>query len=494
MKISIITVTLNSEKTIRDTLNSVLSQKYKNLEHIIVDGGSTDSTVSILKKYPNKNKKIIIKKNSSIYEAMNIGVKIAKGDFIGILNSDDIYQNDKVIGDIYSEIKKNPRIKIFIGNLIYFKDRDFYNIKREFNSINFKAWMLRFGIMPPHPSTFINKEVYQQNGYYNSNLKIASDFDFFFRTIYKRKIKFKIINKTLVRMRLGGVSGLGFSSFLKINNEIGLTFKNNYNNLNYLFSLFRLPSKLKQFFFINNKRLNKDFIKPAFYFDKQSKFIDNFNLIDSVKKIPFNKNFVLSAMNLAYLGSYAENIVHPFKDLYHWPDGIFAKKFINIKKIPGRDLLKKMIIPKEIKKILVMGVLSDRSKEYLENKFLIRVEHKELPFGDINKIKKKIIIKKNVLVLITLPTPKQEQYALYLTKNNSFFKIICIGGSVQMASREDKHVPDYLSNFEYIWRLRTDTLRRSKRLIKNYLYFYTRKIFSDIYTKVSFSFVDKLDS
>jgi len=494
MKISIITVTLNSEKTIRDTLNSVLSQNHKNLEHIIVDGGSNDSTLSILKKYPNKNKKIIIKKNSSIYEAMNIGIKNANGDFIGVLNSDDIYQNCKVINDVCKEIKKNPISKIFIGNLVYFKDKDFYNVKRYFNSINFKAWMLRFGIMPPHPSTFISKKIYKENGYYNPNLKIASDFEFFFRIIYLRKIKFIIINRTLVRMRLGGVSGLGLSSFFKINNEIRSAFKDSNINLSYLSTLFRLPSKIKQIFFINNMKLNKNFIKPDFYFEKEFKFIDNFNLIDNVNKIPFNKNFVLSAMNLAYLGSFAENLVHPFKNLYHWPDGIFIKKFLNIKKIPGRDLLRKMIIPKEIKKILVLGVLSQRSKKYLENKFLLNVEHMELPFGEINKIKKKIIIKKNVLVLLTLPTPKQEQYALFLSKTNNFYKIICIGGSVQMASREDRHVPDYLTNFEYIWRLRTDTVRRSKRLIRNYLYFYIKKIFSNIYTKVSFSFIDKSDT
>ena len=104
MKISIITVTLNSSKTLRDTLNSVLSQTYKNIEHIIVDGGSRDETQAILKRYPNKNKKVYTKKGSGIYAAINYGIKKSKGDFITILNSDDFYQSEITIKNV---VKKN---------------------------------------------------------------------------------------------------------------------------------------------------------------------------------------------------------------------------------------------------------------------------------------------------------------------------------------------------------------------------------------------------
>ena len=113
MKISIITVTLNSDKTLRDTLNSVLSQTYKNIEHIIVDGGSHDQTKAILKRYPNKNKRIYTHKGSGIYAAINYGIKKSKGNFITILNSDDIYQSEKTITNVVKKIKTNKKSKNF---------------------------------------------------------------------------------------------------------------------------------------------------------------------------------------------------------------------------------------------------------------------------------------------------------------------------------------------------------------------------------------------
>ena len=117
MKVSIITVCLNSEKTVINTLKSVLSQNYKNIEHIIIDGGSTDKTLSILKKYPFKNKKIIIKKNSTIYEAMNEGIKNSKGELISILNSDDFYNNDKGFGFIIEQ-KNQDKFFFHVNGLL----------------------------------------------------------------------------------------------------------------------------------------------------------------------------------------------------------------------------------------------------------------------------------------------------------------------------------------------------------------------------------------
>ena len=120
MKISIITVCLNSEKTIRDTINSVLSQSYKNIEHIFVDGGSTDKTLDLLKRNPNKNKKIFLKRNSSIYEAMNFGIKKSSGNIIQILNSDDVLENSMIIDEVIKKVKKFPDINIFLGNVVFF--------------------------------------------------------------------------------------------------------------------------------------------------------------------------------------------------------------------------------------------------------------------------------------------------------------------------------------------------------------------------------------
>ena len=133
MKVSIITVCLNSEKTIRDTINSVLSQSYKNIEHIFVDGGSKDSTISLIKNNPNK-KKIIIKKDTNIYEAINLGIKKSTGKIIQILNSDDILENNNIIKEVVNKIKKNPNYNIYLGNVIFFSDNNFHKINRHFQT------------------------------------------------------------------------------------------------------------------------------------------------------------------------------------------------------------------------------------------------------------------------------------------------------------------------------------------------------------------------
>ena len=134
MKISIITVTLNSEKTLRDTLNSVFSQTYKNIEHIIVDGGSKDKTLSILKRYPNKKRKFF-KKNFGIYESINYAIQKSSGKFICILNSDDIFQSNTILEKIAIDISRNKKIEIFLGNVAYFDNSDYYNITRYYSSV-----------------------------------------------------------------------------------------------------------------------------------------------------------------------------------------------------------------------------------------------------------------------------------------------------------------------------------------------------------------------
>ena len=159
MKISIITVCHNSEKTLIDTLNSVLSQKYPDIEHIIVDGQSTDNTQKIIKEYKHANKIIIIENDNGIYDAMNKGIMAATGEVITILNSDDIYQSENVINNVVKEIKldKNKH-DIFLGDVVFFKEKNFSFVRRFYSSKNFKPWMLKIGLMPPHPSSFIKKK------------------------------------------------------------------------------------------------------------------------------------------------------------------------------------------------------------------------------------------------------------------------------------------------------------------------------------------------
>ena len=138
MKISIITVCFNSEETIISTLNSVFSQNYPNIEHIIIDGGSSDRTLDIIKQYPFKNKRVISENDNGIYDAMNKGIKMAKGEIISILNSDDIYQSPNIISNVINIIKKNPSKDIFLGDVVYFKANNFNKITRYYHAKSFE--------------------------------------------------------------------------------------------------------------------------------------------------------------------------------------------------------------------------------------------------------------------------------------------------------------------------------------------------------------------
>ena len=152
---------------------------------------------------------------------------------------------------------------------------------------------------------------------------------------------------------------------------------------------------------------------------------------------------------------------------------------LNIKKIPGREILEKIKLPKNITKITVIGNLPTKSRDYLVKRFKRKINNKELPFGNIEKILKnfKYNISKNELILLTLPTPKQEQIAEYLSKINKNYKIICIGGSINIASGIEKKVPKYLYQYEFIWRLRYETKRRLSRLILTLLNYSRGKYF-----------------
>ena len=212
MKISIITPTLNSEKSIAFTLNSVFNQVYKNYEHIIVDGGSSDETLNILKKH-KANKKILVRKNSSIYGAINEGIKNSSGDYILVLNSDDILNSNLILKKIITKIKSS-KSKVFLGDVCYHNDFDYKKIVRYFSSKNFKPWMMFCGLMPPHTGAVIHKDIYKTYKLYDEKIKIAGDFEFFLRIFVKYNQNFEHLNFCIARMRTGGVSGKIFFPIL----------------------------------------------------------------------------------------------------------------------------------------------------------------------------------------------------------------------------------------------------------------------------------------
>lgn len=463
LRISIITPSLNSDKSIAYTLSSIDDQTYKNIEHIIVDGGSTDETINIVKKHKSK-KKILEFNKSTIYEAINLGIKNSTGDFIMVLNTDDILDNAKTIENVVKMINRNKE-KIFLGNVVYFNNFKFNTIKRYYSAKNFSNWMFTFGLMPPHPGAFIHSSIAKKN-IYSSKYKIASDFDFFLRVLKLKKIPYKYIDQTITRMRTGGVSGKNLKAHLISSSEISKSLKFNKQYKNNILINLRYIAKLIQFFLINIK--TKKFNVNKYYKD-YIKY--HFKILKDIRHLNFKKNFVLSALNLAFLGSYMENKVKIYNNLIHWPDGVFIKNIdINIKKIPGRDILRKLRIPSKLKKITVIGNLPKESKKYLTLKYKKKINHINLPYGKISKLIRnfKHKIKRNELILITLPTPKQEQLAEYLVSINNNFQIICIGGSINIVSGLEKEVPAIIYPLEFIWRLRYETFRRTERLLKTF--------------------------
>ena len=491
MKLSIITVTLNSEKTIRDTLNSVLSQSSKCFEHIIVDGGSSDKTISILKQYPNNNKKIFLKKKFGIYKSINYAINKSKGNFICILNSDDIFHSNDTIQTLNKIVQKNKTTDIFLGNVAYFDKVNYHKVSRFYSAKKFKTWKMKLGLMPPHPASIIKKKIYLKHGMYHDNFKIAGDFELFLRLFFVKKINYKIINETVVRMRSGGISGKNLLSYWISTMEILRSFKINNINTNLLLIIMRIPAKINQLLFYNTKKINSNFKRFKVLFDKNHYLDNSFKIIKNFNKIDLKNNFILSGMNLAFMGYYSNKEVNPARTLYHWPDGIWAKKHINIEKLPGRKLIHQIKLNNSINKILVLGNLTENSFNFLKNKFKLKVVNQKLPFGSIEVIKKtKIKLSKSTLVFITLPTPKQEKLAYHLSKINSNYKIICIGASIAIASGDEKEVPELFKNYEFLWRLKSDTFRRLKRIIETLVYYLKGKYINKIFDNIRFINID----
>jgi len=478
MKVSIITPTYNSEKTIEDNIKSILSQDYKNIEHIIVDNFSSDYTKELVKKYQHRNLRYYEKK-TNIYEAMNYGIKKSTGAIIGIIGSDDLLQSKNTIKQIVKKFNTN-NINIYIGGVVYFKENDYEKILREYSLTSFNISDFEKGLMPPHPSTFIKKSLYTKYGNYKTKYKIAADFEFLNR-ILKKNNSLLIENKPVVRMRVGGVSTSGLLSYLKISNEINDILKIKKINLSKFKIYLRFLYKFKQVITFNQNKINDDFDISIYKKKEDTKKKDDFRIITNINKLSDFNNYILVALNLAFLGFWVK-----FKNLYNnkiifWPDGISSKILnSNLKKIPGRDILANLKINNYINKIFILGKINKKNIFYLKKRFNNKIiKNINLPIDTwqnlYNLLPKhiKTNIKKNELLIITLPTPKQEMLALKLASNNKNYKIICIGGSLNIVSSKERVVPNlmYKYNLEFLWRLRTDFYRRIKRLFYTAIYF-----------------------
>ena len=179
MKLTVITICYNCQDTIEQTIISVLEQTYKNFEYIIVDGNSNDDTKKIINKYKDKITKIISEADKGIYDAINKGLKIASGEVISLLHGNDVFSNKEALFKITEEFNKDKNIDVIISDLAFKNNLKINKISRYYKARTFKPWMLRIGYSPPHLSSFFKLKKIKELGYYNSEYKIAGDFDFF---------------------------------------------------------------------------------------------------------------------------------------------------------------------------------------------------------------------------------------------------------------------------------------------------------------------------
>lgn len=219
-KISLITVTFNSDKTLRDTINSVLKQTYTNIEYIVVDGLSKDNTMDIVREYEPQfegRMKWISEKDKGLYDAMNKGVGMATGDVVGILNSDDFFTANDVLEKVAAGF--DEQTDAVYGDLHYVHPDDLQHSVRYYSSKIFKRNLMRMGFIPAHPTFYCRRECFDKFGYYKTDYKIAADFDLLLRFIYVNRIRIKYLPMDMVTMRTGGASTNGLKSRMGGMNE-----------------------------------------------------------------------------------------------------------------------------------------------------------------------------------------------------------------------------------------------------------------------------------
>ncbi len=218
LKVSIITVTYNSSATVADTLKSVASQDYSDIEHIIIDGASTDSTMDIVRGYPHVSQ-VISEPDKGMYDALNKGIAKATGDIIGILNSDDAFHNEQVISKITAEFRANDVDSIF-GDIRFVSPTNRSKTIRYYSSAHFHPGKFESGYMPAHPSFYCKKSIYEKYGDFQINYKIAADYEWLTRVLYKHKISYKYLPLLTVDMLPGGLSNGTLKSRWVLNKEI----------------------------------------------------------------------------------------------------------------------------------------------------------------------------------------------------------------------------------------------------------------------------------
>jgi len=246
MKVSIITVTFNSARYLQNAIQSVYHQDYPNIEYIVVDGGSTDETLSIIQQNSSCVTKWISEKDNGMYDALNKGMKMATGDVIGILNSDDMLAGRDVISKIVSCFQ-HQQVDSLFGDLIYVDAEQTNKVHRFWRGTSYHRSLFRTGWMPAHPTFYVRKDVVDQLGGYETNYFSASDFELMTRYLYKHRISSYYLPELIVKMRKGGMSNGSFQKRIRANRRDYLALKENRVPFAFAVSLIKPLRKLPQY-------------------------------------------------------------------------------------------------------------------------------------------------------------------------------------------------------------------------------------------------------
>ncbi|HZL12388.1 MAG TPA: glycosyltransferase family 2 protein [Prolixibacteraceae bacterium] len=231
MRISIITATYNSIQHLPDVLESIRQQTYQNIEYIVIDGGSTDGTVEYLKQ-SNLVTQIISEPDEGIYDALNKGIRMATGELIGFLHSDDLFASPQTLENIVHAFKEDKEeISVIYGDLVFIDQQNTTKVVRYWKSQPFKRALLQRGWMPPHPTIFLRREVYEKHGLFNINLKCAADYDYILRVFRDTTLKIVYLPEVITKMRMGGMSTGGIKNLINKKKEDYWVLK--HNNMPY---------------------------------------------------------------------------------------------------------------------------------------------------------------------------------------------------------------------------------------------------------------------
>jgi len=247
MKISIITVVYNNVTTIEDTLLSVASQTHPDIEHVVVDGVSTDGTLAVIKRHQDKIATFISEPDRGIYDAMNKGIGMATGEVLGFLNADDVYADQTVLQQV-SEVFDRPDVDACYADLVYVSQTNLEQPVRYWKSENYTEGLFRKGWMPAHPTFFVRRKIYEKYGGFDLNFRRQSDFDLTMRFLDVHKIKSVYVPRLFVKMRMGGMSNRSISGVVKGNWEAYRACKKNGLNVTPIFMIRKVLSRLPQYF------------------------------------------------------------------------------------------------------------------------------------------------------------------------------------------------------------------------------------------------------